>query len=71
MLYDIYKVYNQNDPDKLIETVYQPSEPMYNLTHLLEVIKIRVAQQQKMELADITVRSAGQTENIGGENLII
>ena len=66
MLYDIYRVYNKNIPDVLIETIYQPSEPMYDSTQLLGVIRLRVAQQQKMDVADIGIYADGQTENIGG-----
>ncbi len=66
MLYDIYRVYDKNDPDVLIETVYQPSEPMYNSTLLLDVIKTRVSQQQKINIDDLIVRAGGQTENIAG-----
>jgi len=66
MLYDIYRVYDKNDPDALIETVYQPSEPMYNAMLLLVVIKERVSQQQKIDIDDLIVRAGGQTENIAG-----
>ena len=67
MLYDNYRVYNKNTPEVLIETIYQPSEPMYDSSQLLGVIKRRVAQQQKMDIADVRIYSDGQSENVGGE----
>ncbi len=68
MIYDVYEVrdLDQNDPEKrLIERVYQPSEPMYDTTHLIEVIIERVKTQTK--LTNIKVVSVGQVSNIGGE----
>jgi len=68
MLYDIYKVKNldESDPTKqLIETIYQPSEPMYDTTQLIKVIKERIKTQTG--LTNIKIISAGQSENVGGE----
>lgn len=68
MIYDVYEVrdLDQNDPEKrLIERVYQPSEPMYDSTHLIKVIIERVKTQTK--LTNIKVVAIGQVSNVGGE----
>lgn len=68
MFYDVYEVRNLDETDsekRLIERVYQPAEPMYDTTHLIEVIITRVKTQTK--LTNIRVVSVGQVTNIGGE----
>ena len=68
MFYDVYEVRNldEDDPKKrLVERVYQPAEPMYDTTHLIEVIITRVKTQTK--LTNIKVVSVGQVTNVGGE----
>ena len=68
MFYDVYEVRNldESDPEKrLIERVYQPAEPMYDTTHLIQVIVERVKTQTK--LTNIRVVAVGQVSNVGGE----
>ncbi len=68
MLYDVYEVRNldEDDPKKrLLERVYQPSEPMYDSTHLIRVIIERVKTQTK--LTNIKIVAVGQVANVGGE----
>ncbi len=68
MLYDVYEVRNLDESDlekRLLERVYQPSEPMYDTTHLIKVIIERVKTQTK--LTNIKVVSIGQVSNVGGE----
>lgn len=68
MFYDVYEVRNldESDPEKrLLERIYQPSEPMYDTTHLVKVIIERVKTQTK--LTNIKVVSVGQVSNVGGE----
>ncbi|KKN21834.1 hypothetical protein LCGC14_0921380 [marine sediment metagenome] len=68
MLYDVYEVRNLDESDlekRLLERVYQPSEPMYDTTQLIKVIIERVKTQTK--LTNIRVVSVGQVANVGGE----
>lgn len=68
MLYDIYEVRNLDESDsqkRVIERIYQPTEPMYDVTHLIAIIVERVKTQTG--LTNIKVVSVGQTENVGGE----
>lgn len=68
MLYDVYEVRNldNDDPEKrLIERVYQPSEPMYDPIQLIKVIVERVKTQTN--LTNIKVVSVGQVSNVGSE----
>ncbi len=68
MLYDVYEVRNLDESDlkkRLVERIYQPSEPMYDTTQLIKVIIERVKTQTK--LTNIRVVSVGQVANVGGE----
>lgn len=69
MMYDIYEVHQLNDDGtkELIERVYQPSEPMYDSTALVNVIKNRIVTQTGLDESVIKITSAGQAENVGGE----
>ncbi len=68
MLYDVYEVRNLDEADqekRLVERIYQPSEPMYDSTQLIKVIIERVKTQTN--LTNIKVVAVGQASNVGGE----
>lgn len=62
MLYDVYEISLEG---AVVERIYQPSEPMYDTTALIKIIKTRINTQ--LGEGEVTVKSIGQVENIGGE----
>ena len=62
MLYDVYEISMYG---VYIERIYQPSEPMYDTTALIKIIKERINTQHGA--GKVTVKSIGQVENVGGE----